>query len=190
ELALAERGWQVTLKAFHPGERGWAGKAPGAAEEAAEAALEAGAEAIASPQAEAPEVSEVTHRQEEGSIMSGNGGEGSEVLGDVPVQLSVELERIPMSADQVVALRIGQVVELHRGANERVELTINGKAVARGELVEIEGQLGVRVQSLVGWGPRRGERGRAVVAAGGSPDVPPRRRERRRVGVAATRGVR
>lgn len=150
ELALGDSVWQVTLKAFHPGEKGWAGKAPGAAEEAAGEALEAGLEAMPAPPPEAPETSEVTHPQEEASIMSGTGGEGSELLGDVPLQLSVELARIPMTADQVVALRIGQVVELHRGANEPVELTINGKAVARGELVEIEGQLGVRVQSLVG----------------------------------------
>ena len=81
--------------------------------------------------------------------MSGT-SDGAELLGDVPLQLTVELARLPMTADAVVALRVGQVVDLQRTATEPVELSVNGKVVARGELVEIEGQLGVRVQSLVG----------------------------------------
>ena len=50
----------------------------------------------------------------------------------------------------VVGLRAGQVIELNRGPGEPVELSVNGKVVARGELVEVEGQLGVRILSLAG----------------------------------------
>src|SRR5690606_16288218 len=71
ELALTEGRWQATRKAFHPGERGHAGKGPGAAEAGATEALEAGQAAMPHPPLEAPEASEVTHPQEEASAMSG-----------------------------------------------------------------------------------------------------------------------
>jgi type III secretion system YscQ/HrcQ family protein len=79
-----------------------------------------------------------------------NKPEGSELLADIPLQIAVELARVPVTADEVVALKVGQVLELHRSPGEPVELSVNGKVVARGELVEVEGQLGVRVISLAG----------------------------------------
>jgi type III secretion system YscQ/HrcQ family protein len=79
-----------------------------------------------------------------------NRPEGSDLLADIPLQLAVELARVPVTADEVVALKVGQVIELHRSPGEPVELSVNGKVVARGELVEVEGQLGVRVLSLAG----------------------------------------
>jgi type III secretion system YscQ/HrcQ family protein len=76
--------------------------------------------------------------------------DAGDLLGDIPLQISVELARVPVTADQVVALRVGQVVELHRAPGEPVDLSVNGKVIARGELVEVEGQLGVRILSLAG----------------------------------------
>ncbi|PTL80508.1 type III secretion system cytoplasmic ring protein SctQ [Vitiosangium sp. GDMCC 1.1324] len=76
--------------------------------------------------------------------------DSGELLGDIPLQISVELARVPVTADQVVSLRAGQVLELHRAPGEAVDLSVNGKVIARGELVEIEGQLGVRILSLAG----------------------------------------
>lgn len=75
-------------------------------------------------------------------------GAGADLLGDIPLQIAVELARIPVSAEQVVALRTGQVLDLGKLPGEPVELSVNGKVVARGELVEIEGHLGVRVLSV------------------------------------------
>ncbi|MFL5350587.1 MAG: type III secretion system cytoplasmic ring protein SctQ [Hyalangium sp.] len=86
----------------------------------------------------------------EGDALDSNKPEGSELLADIPLQLAVELARVPVTADEVVALKVGQVIELHRSPGEPVELSVNGKVVARGELVEVEGQLGVRVLSLAG----------------------------------------
>jgi type III secretion system YscQ/HrcQ family protein len=74
--------------------------------------------------------------------------EGAELLSDIPLQIAVELGRIPLTAEQVLALHLGQVVELNRGPGEPVELSVNGKLIARGELVEVEGQLGVRIVSI------------------------------------------
>ncbi|ADO70836.1 type III secretion system cytoplasmic ring protein SctQ [Stigmatella aurantiaca] len=84
------------------------------------------------------------------SLDTMNKSEGSDLLADIPLQIAVELARVPVTADEVVSLRVGHVLELHRSPGEPVELSVNGKVVARGELVEVEGQLGVRVLSLAG----------------------------------------
>lgn len=88
--------------------------------------------------------------ESEGNMDDANRPEGGDLLADIPLQLAVELARVPVTADEVVALKVGQVIELHRSPGEPVELSVNGKVVARGELVEVEGQLGVRVLSLAG----------------------------------------
>jgi flagellar motor switch protein FliM len=88
--------------------------------------------------------------ESEGNMDDANRPEGGDLLADIPLQLAVELARVPVTADEVVALKVGQVIELQRSPGEPVELSVNGKVVARGELVEVEGQLGVRVLSLAG----------------------------------------
>jgi flagellar motor switch protein FliM len=88
--------------------------------------------------------------ESEGDALDDNKPDGGELLADIPLQIAVELARVPVTADEVVALKVGQVIELHRSPGEPVELSVNGKVVARGELVEVEGQLGVRVLSLAG----------------------------------------
>jgi flagellar motor switch protein FliM len=88
--------------------------------------------------------------ESEGDALDDNKSEGGELLADIPLQIAVELARVPLTADEVVALKVGQIIELHRSPGEPVELSVNGKVVARGELVEVEGQLGVRVLSLAG----------------------------------------
>jgi type III secretion system YscQ/HrcQ family protein len=73
--------------------------------------------------------------------------EGAELLSDIMLQIVIELARVPITADQVVGLHVGQVLELHRGPGAPVALSANGKVIAQGELVEVEGQLGVRILS-------------------------------------------
>jgi flagellar motor switch protein FliN len=67
---------------------------------------------------------------------------------DVPVTLVVELGRVSLPVAQVAALQAGDVVELARHAREPVELTSGGRLVARGELVLIENELGVRLTTV------------------------------------------
>jgi type III secretion system YscQ/HrcQ family protein len=76
--------------------------------------------------------------------------EGAELLADIPLHIAVELARLRVTAEEVVALRVGEVLDLGKAPGEPVELSVNGKIVARGELVEVEGHLGVRVLSLTG----------------------------------------
>ena len=67
---------------------------------------------------------------------------------DVPVTLVVELGRINMPLRRLADLKPGDVIEVGRHAREPVELTSNGRLVARGELVQIDTELGVRITSV------------------------------------------
>lgn len=71
------------------------------------------------------------------------------LLGDIPMVCVVELGRVQLTADEVIRLRAGQLVELGRAPTDPVDLVVNGKLVAKGELVEIEGSLGVKLISLI-----------------------------------------
>ncbi|HET6347407.1 MAG TPA: FliM/FliN family flagellar motor switch protein [Myxococcota bacterium] len=72
------------------------------------------------------------------------------LLRDVDASVVVELGRIRMNTAQVVRLRQGQILRLPRGPNDPVDLVVNGKLFARGELIEVEGELGVRLVAVTG----------------------------------------
>lgn len=74
--------------------------------------------------------------------------EGEKLLGDLPLEVVVELARVSVSAEQVLELHAGSVIDLGRGTGDSVTLSVHGRLVARGALVEIEGRLGVRITSL------------------------------------------
>jgi flagellar motor switch protein FliN len=67
---------------------------------------------------------------------------------DVPVTLTVELGRVNLTLSRLADLKPGDVVELGRHSRAPVELTSNGRLVARGELILIDTDLGVRVTSV------------------------------------------
>ena len=67
---------------------------------------------------------------------------------DVPVTLTVELGRVNMTLTQLADIKPGDVVDVGRNSRAPVELTSNGRLVARGELVLIDTELGVRVTNV------------------------------------------
>jgi len=69
---------------------------------------------------------------------------------DVPVNLTIELGGCQMPMREVLQLNLGSVVQLDQPADAPVELTINGKLVARGEVVVIEERFGVKITEIVG----------------------------------------
>ena len=82
------------------------------------------------------------------------GGDGADLrrLHDVPVELAVEIGRTRMTIGQTLELRPGSVVSLNRLAGEPVDLLINGKPIARGEVVVIDEEFGLRVTDVVSSG--------------------------------------
>ena len=82
------------------------------------------------------------------------GGEGADLrrLHNVPVELAVEIGRTHMTIAQTLELRPGSVVSLNRLAGEPVDLLINGKPIARGEVVVIDEEFGIRITEVLGYG--------------------------------------
>lgn len=69
---------------------------------------------------------------------------------DIPLEMSVELGRKRMSIRDILDLGAGSIVELDKIAGEPVDLLVNGRLVARGEVVVIEDNFGVRITEIVG----------------------------------------
>ena len=75
-------------------------------------------------------------------------------LRDVPVELAVEIGRTHMTIGETLDLGPGSIVTLDRLAGEPVDLLVNGKPIARGEVVVIDEEFGLRVTEVVsGAGP-------------------------------------
>ncbi len=72
-----------------------------------------------------------------------------EAIMHVPLEVSVELARISLPLHNVARLHRGMVIELNKDANAEVDILANGLIFARGEVVSIEGKLGVRIIEVV-----------------------------------------
>ena len=68
---------------------------------------------------------------------------------DLELPLSVVIGRCSMQIQEVLKLTSGSVVELDRNVDDRVELFVHGKLVARGEVVSVNGNYGVRVTEVI-----------------------------------------
>jgi flagellar motor switch protein FliN/FliY len=72
-----------------------------------------------------------------------------EVLLHVPLQVTAELGTCNMSVAEVLKLGTGSIVELDRLAGGPVDLLVNNKLIARGEVVAVDENFGVRVTELI-----------------------------------------
>ena len=68
---------------------------------------------------------------------------------DVPLQLNVELGRTKKSIKEILDLTKGSIVELDKLAGETVDIMVNGKYLAKGEVVVIDENFGVRITEIV-----------------------------------------
>jgi len=69
-------------------------------------------------------------------------------LMDVPVRVTVEVGRTKIPLSELVDLGPGSLVVLDREAHEPADILVNGKIVAQGEVVTMDGSYGVRVTSV------------------------------------------
>jgi flagellar motor switch protein FliN len=87
-----------------------------------------------------------------GQLGAGTMGDGSrnlDLLLDVEIPVSVEVGRTRMSLDEVLKLVPGSVIALDKRAEEAVDLRVNGKLVARGEVVLVDDTYGLRITQVV-----------------------------------------
>jgi flagellar motor switch protein FliN/FliY len=71
------------------------------------------------------------------------------LLLDVPLEISVELGSTKMRIKEILELGIGSVIELDRLAGELVDILVNGKLIAKGEVVVIDENFGVKITDIV-----------------------------------------
>jgi flagellar motor switch protein FliN len=72
-----------------------------------------------------------------------------EAVYDVPVQISVVLGKTSMQVNQLLKLGRGAVVELDRKVGEPIDIYVNNRLVAKGEIVVIEDRIGVTMTEII-----------------------------------------
>ncbi len=72
-----------------------------------------------------------------------------DMLMDLNLQVSIELGRTKMLIKDILELNRGAVIELEKLASEPVDILVNGKKVAEGEVVVIEKHFGIRITNLI-----------------------------------------
>ncbi|HVX32347.1 MAG TPA: flagellar motor switch protein FliN [Solirubrobacterales bacterium] len=91
---------------------------------------------------------DVTYEQLDAPGAPADGGADLGRLQNVPVELAVEIGRTRMTIGDALALGIGSVVTVGRLAGDPVDLLVNGRVIARGEVVAIEEELGLRITEI------------------------------------------
>lgn len=86
--------------------------------------------------------------------VSGRNSDTLDLLFDVELPLTVSFGRTRMTLGKVLDLAAGSVVEMNRFGDDPVDVVVNGRVVARGEVVEVRGSYGVRITEIA----RRSER--------------------------------
>ena len=72
-----------------------------------------------------------------------------EFLMDVPLRLSAELGSCQMTMEELLELGVGSVIQLDQPANANVDVYVNQKLVARGEVVVAEENFGIRIKEVL-----------------------------------------
>jgi len=83
-------------------------------------------------------------------VVSAGGALELERLTDVLVELTVEVGRTRMSLGEALSLGPGSVVTVDRLADKPVDLLCNGRPIARGEVVVIDEEFGLRITEVIG----------------------------------------
>jgi flagellar motor switch protein FliN/FliY len=80
----------------------------------------------------------------------GNGPpDNFEFILDIPLQVTVELGRTKMLVNELLKLGQGSVIELTKLAGESLEILVNHKAIARGEVVVVNDKYGIRLTEVI-----------------------------------------
>lgn len=118
------------------------------AEESKDEALRLRVEEVSGREARGADVGRL-RMEDESELVTGSDEEAG-LLDNLLLTLRVELPARRISLEELTRLRAGQILEMDCRATDPVELLADGRRVATGELVDIEGRLGVRVTRLAG----------------------------------------
>jgi flagellar motor switch protein FliN/FliY len=76
------------------------------------------------------------------------------VLMDVQLPVAIRFGETEMTLEEIVKLGVGSVIELNSGIDQPVELVVNNRTLARGEVVSVDGFYGVRITEITSAGER------------------------------------
>ena len=96
--------------------------------------------------AEAPGIDDIGYNEDEHAARI---AADLEAVFDVPVQVSAVLGRSKMDVGELLKLGPGTVLELDRRVGEAIDIYVNNKLVARGEVVLVEDKLGVTMTEII-----------------------------------------
>lgn len=99
--------------------------------------------------ADEPTVTPVEFPDLSGTNPPSTGVPNLELVKDIPVVLTVELGRTDMVIQDILELTPGKVIELDRLAGEPLDILVNGTLLARGEVVVVDENFGVRLTSII-----------------------------------------
>ena len=77
------------------------------------------------------------------------GQENINLIMDVPLEVTVELGRTSKTIHDILDFAPGTIIELEKIAGEPIDVLVNGKFVAKGEVVVIEESFGVRITEII-----------------------------------------
>ena len=99
---------------------------------------------------QATDAVDVGTRQLEELTQSGAAGDELSLhqLSGVPIPVTVEVGRVRLTLGDLCRLKAGALLELDRESHEPADILVNGKIVAHGEIVTIDGRYGVRITSV------------------------------------------
>ena len=97
---------------------------------------------------EVADIPEEEEEEEEEEFIE-RGATDLEAVFDVPVQVSAVLGKAAMEVSQLLKLGSGAVIELDRKVGEAIDIYVNNRLVARGEVVVIDDRLGVTMTEII-----------------------------------------
>ena len=100
-------------------------------------------------------VPETATSQNASTANSGSGFQANiDMLMDVPLTVTIELGRTEMSLKQALELNQGSVIELSRLAGDPIDVFVNERLIARGEVVVVDDKFAVRITELFSNNPK------------------------------------
>ena len=85
----------------------------------------------------------------EGSGDPGGGPSSIDLLRDVPLEVHAQLGKTRKLVKEILKFNVGSIIELDKEAGEPVDILVNNKLIARGDVVEIDGNYGVRIIEIL-----------------------------------------
>ena len=93
----------------------------------------------------------MSHNDLENALIGGDSKQNAKIdfILDIPLKMTIEFGRTKMLINELLQLGIGSIIELDKTVDEPLELLVNGKLVARGEVVVMNDKLAIKITDII-----------------------------------------